>query len=412
MVQGFTGKSDDLLEAVNTLLTAKSPLYTSEAQKQRDSDRVAYLGRMYGRGSGLSSLVDRLQKSLDAENAHNENIRARVTIASLESLARAVSGYPGRKNLLWLSGDFPFRFGPDITDEYAIVYRQAVQRLSALLASAQIAVYPIDVRGLYSRGVDMSSKAEGPEPNTAVGTLNTTQKFDDRQNKENFRTHSIMSDVARETGGQAYWGSNDLKRAFAKAINGGANYYTLTYTPESIKWDGSYRHLEVKLNRPGAKLVYRRGYYAVPDEEATGDQVSRLLAAAMQPTTPESTSIIMVVKVSGQGRSDGVVSIDYAIDPRNVSTPPASDGKNSLKLDLMAVAFSEGRDVLQTASRLEGPVGADELKDALNRGIQAHQELKLGPGKYMVRLGVVDRNSTRIGTLDVPIEIPAVQAGK
>jgi hypothetical protein len=42
----------------------------------------------------------------------------------------------------------------------------------------------------------------------------------------------------------------------------------------------------------------------------------------------------------------------------------------------------------------------------MKTGIPLHQELDLKPGTYMLRLGVIDRGSQRIGTVDVPVTVP------
>ena len=39
--------------------------------------------------------------------------RANFTLAAFEALSRAVSGYPGRKNLIWLSTSFPVQIEAD-----------------------------------------------------------------------------------------------------------------------------------------------------------------------------------------------------------------------------------------------------------------------------------------------------------
>jgi hypothetical protein len=44
--------------------------------------------------------------------------------------------------------------------------------------------------------------------------------------------------------------------------------------------------------------------------------------------------------------------------------------------------------------------------------VQLHQEMMLKPGSYQLRLGVMDRLSGRIGTLDVPLTIEAKVAAK
>ena len=54
----------------------------------------------------------------------------------------------------------------------------------------------------------------------------------------------------------------------------------------------------------------------------------------------------------------------------------------------------------------------DEYKEFLKTGFPAHQELKLGPGNYVLRLGVMDRSNQKIGTVEVPLTIAAEEAGK
>ena len=49
-------------------------------------------------------------------------------------------------------------------------------------------------------------------------------------------------------------------------------------------------------------------------------------------------------------------------------------------------------------------------EEVMHSYVPAHQELELKPGTYTLRLGVVDRNSRKIGTLDVPLTITAVQS--
>jgi hypothetical protein len=43
----------------------------------------------------------------------------------------------------------------------------------------------------------------------------------------------------------------------------------------------------------------------------------------------------------------------------------------------------------------------------MQTGFPAHQELELKPGTYTLRLGVIDRGSQKIGTVDLPITIAA-----
>ena len=92
------------------------------------------------------------------------------------SLSRILGGMPGRKNLIWVTGDLPFSFIPEnrtMTDagvaealpslntrrvgehsagNYAETFRashaEEIRETASRLASAQVAVYPVDARGL------------------------------------------------------------------------------------------------------------------------------------------------------------------------------------------------------------------------------------------------------------------------
>jgi VWFA-related protein len=71
-----------------------------------------------------------------------------------------------------------------------------------------------------------------------------------------------METLARDTGGRAFYNTNDFSNAMTEAIDGGSHYYTFNYTPSTIKMDGKYRRIEVKATNGSHKLAYRRGYYA------------------------------------------------------------------------------------------------------------------------------------------------------
>ena len=53
-----------------------------------------------------------------------------------------------------------------------------------------------------------------------------------------------------------------------------------------------------------------------------------------------------------------------------------------------------------------------QLASLLRTGLQLHQEMALKPGTYDLRLGVVDRQSGKIGTLDVPLTVESKLANK
>ena len=160
-------------------------------------------------------------------------------MAAFESLSRAVSGYPGRKNLIWLSTSFPVQIEPDTSRTRNLgatppIFRSELAAAGALLAKSRIAVYPVDVRGLQGRGVDIS--------NSATEAGNWTMSANSQNYGDLLATQAstysderyTMKEVAEQTGGEAFLGTNDLKRAMQRSMEDGSTYYTLAYTPDKV----------------------------------------------------------------------------------------------------------------------------------------------------------------------------------
>jgi VWFA-related protein len=436
MLQGFTGDSDTLVAAAKMLRPDNSLLMTSEADRQELEIAAANLdGNTSARGSiaisGSSpspSMSDAIAKALAGEQNYQQIQRMDLTLVALASLARAVSAYPGRKNLLWLTAEIPLRFSPDFQElaneqskgnsqtgnHTAALQTQtsAITETAALLTASQIAVYPIDIRGVISTGTGMDTSSPhiigGAD---AVGSM--SRRFARRMGQMQWDDHETMGDIARETGGRDFFGTSDLKGALVTSTQDGESYYTIAYAPKNHKWDGKYRKIELKCSATGAKLRYRRGYYAVADTNAktTEDQVAYLFATSMHPEAPTSTAVLLKVQVLPPDTTHKTVRIDYAINPHDVIFAGTPDDTRHVTLDLMAVAWDkEGKDAGHSSDRIDSAVPTKAYEDVMRSYIPAHQELQLQPGTYMLRLGVVDRSSRKIGTLDVPLTITAPQS--
>jgi VWFA-related protein len=311
MMQGFSGNSERLVEAAQAILSNTSPFLTTNSQYEDTASDIAYFADMAGAGGGsLGSLKANLMNALDAEVNAQANMRARMTLDALSSLAGAVSGYSGRKNLFWLSGNFPFRLGPDFSNDpvrFPDNYAGAIRETAALLLASQIAVYPIDARGVQTSSVSASAR-----PQVTMGSANDQVLLAQNRTYTDYADmKSAMDDIARETGGQAFIG-NDLKKIMERGI------------------DDS-----------GLKLEYRRGYYAVAEREAPASQAGMLLFAAMQPSVPESTMLLMRVQVLMPDKEHDKIRIDYAVAPQDISFTDTKDGRKHSLIDFVAALYSK-----------------------------------------------------------------------
>lgn len=403
MIQGFTGSSDTLLKSVNAIGTHTSPMFQSEEDIQTAEITAQNIAAETPTPEVTGQL---LQDALQHEEQFQKDIRTRMTLDCLNGLARAVSGYSGRKNLIWLSAAFPFHTGPELGDDFVTTdmpnEAALVRETTSLLATSQIAVYPIDVRGLTVTGLSISS----PNPSAANAQQELTRVMT-RQTDELANTHLVMSEIAQETGGQAFYNTNDIRTAMTRSIERGSSYYTLAYAPENHDWNGNYRKIQVKGSTSGLKLEYRRGYYATQEKPSSQDEAKQVLTAAMLPTVPESTMLHLFVRVLPPDPEHKTVRLDYAVDPKDVVFDETPEHREHAALDFGAVAWTKDHATAGYASStMNTALKPETYQRVLQSGLPLHAELNLRPGTYVLRVGVVDRGSQRVGTLDVPLTVP------
>lgn len=363
--------------------TANSP--GASLANSADASGPRSLSQMMQEFSGETRLV-RIDQSVEK------------TFEAMGAMARALSGYAGRKNLLWLSEGFPGSVLSNREDSRRNVrnYLAIFQKYSALLESAQISVYPIDLCGLKNS----SLQGIGGSPEFASSA---------RREADKVGSQLTMRDVADQTGGRAFYNSNDLKLALQHSIEHGATYYTVAYVPHNQNWNGAFRHITVKLNQPGAKLDYRQGYYATRDQPGPSDLAHRLLVAEMQPGVPESTMLLLRVKVAATEATSDNVSIDFGVYAPDVAF--TGDALKHAKLEFVAVARDQNNKPAGNVSHTEElDLRSESFQKMQKTGVPAHQDLTLKPGTYKLRLGVMDYGSGKIGTMEVPVTIRPPQA--
>jgi hypothetical protein len=105
------------------------------------------------------------------------------------------------------------------------------------------------------------------------------------------------------------------------------------------------------------------------------------------------------------------VRIQYIVNPNGVTFTDAPDQRKHLVLDCIAIAYDkDGKEVAHASDTLDGTIKLAAYETVMNNGIPAQQEMTLPPGAYNLRLGVMDRPSQQIGTVDVPLVVTTGEA--
>ena len=428
MVQTFTDDPDKLIKSAEGLKPNRSHVLTTEAERQHTLGQIDYQARELTESAPSTSTSNdspimqqltqtKLQQQQDLE-AFQIADRAAFTLSAMETLSRATSGYPGRKNLIWLSTAFPVQLLADPKQNNApwrnaANYQNVVASASALLAKSRIAVYPVDVRGLLNQGIDISTSAAESGAWTSGENSNSLGQLTQGQTAAYSDERATMRQVADLTGGHAFTGTNNLKLAMQRSMEDGATYYTLAYTPDKIDPQIAFHRIEVKVNQPNYKLAYRRGYYSSPAKAASSQTGVAALRGALQLGMPPSTMLFLTATVLPPDETHKDVRIQYVVNPNGVTFAELPDKRKQITLDCIAIAYNQdGREVAHAADTMEGTIKPAAYDTVMNNGIPAQQIMALPPGTYTLRLGVMDRPSQQIGTLDVQLVVPAVQAAK
>jgi len=233
---------------------------------------------------GFTEDRNRLADAVDPKSPHShvpriflyaENNQAYFsTPRALIQIAKFLADLPGHKNVIWISASFPSVLMPssDPPTE-GMSSDEEIKEATDTLARGQIAVYPVDVRGVALTHV-MARPSDGPA-GPAMATTTDSPALN--------ATYMTEDEIARATGGRAFYGTNDLATALAEATETGGRYYTLTYSPSNRSYNGKLRHINVDLDKRGYHLAYRRAYYGNPGPAAPTSTKSLRLASELEP---------------------------------------------------------------------------------------------------------------------------------
>lgn len=443
MLQGVTTDSTQLLAALNTTKAAQqSALLPSDAENDANQHRVDFLAQE-DMGPPPKNLADAAFDPVQAAkqfiadtSAFQVQQRIGITLEAMQQLARYLSGVPGRKNLIWFSGSFPNAIfaDPDLPDPFNIAssFQDEIRKTTDLLSSAQLAIYPIAAEGLTSDAVYQANASEVLQKRPSLASRDQVKQMQSGAADRDLN-HQSMEDLAKDTGGQAYYNTNSLNGALARVVNNGARYYSLTYTPSNTAMDGKFRRIQVKLVSGKHSLAYRRGYYA--DDLATALSAGQKpdsdpLVPLMKRNLPDYTQILYKVLVqpsNPQPAPDAPhigsnpdlktpltrYSVDFAISVRDLKLEPTADGVRHGSIEVVLLAYNrEGKPLNYVVTQGNVDLPPKEYEAAQKGGLQIHKEIDIPTGYAYLRTGVYDFKSSTAGTLGVPLLDTITRAAK
>jgi len=328
----------------------------------------------------------------------NMDMKVNRTIEAMLSIARNLSGYPGRKNLIWLSTAFPLSVNGIISDYFRNYWAQ-LQKMNGALSDAKISVYPVNVAGVQT----LSFFSAEARPSSAGASPAGVSSAVMRQTENLSNQQQTMEVLADGTGGKVCVGDNDLGDCIRKAMDDSSDYYELEYYPDSPNWNGDFRKVLITTPQQGAHLAYRQGYFATP--LGSGDPKAQ--QAALQADCQDyldATSVLFTAK-SLPADSPGQLKFSVSIDPSGLTLAPLGDGSHQLNVSVAVCTFNEKGWPLQLMNyAVNHKLDTNQYNSLLNGGSVRQSIFVPAPKPAAVRLMVQDVASGRLGSVHIDVD--------
>lgn len=464
ILQGFTQDTDSLEHAAasaGTMPQSSTYLFSNTSQldllNELAADEASSGSRSGPRGTSASQRAAQLEANAEAEYASYQlDRRVEITLDALAEIGRFLSGVPGRKNLLWFSGSFPGTIFPDpdkspavlapdslLRDDAARNYIGRMREATNLLNTAEVAIYPIDARGLQTNA--KLSASGDTQPGTVPNGLKASQSFFSASASE----FATMDEMSEQTGGRAFYNTNGLKEALEKASDDGSSYYSLVYAPTDSKFDGKLRRISVHLANGHYHLAYRRSYFADDLDSAAKPKAPEGAASIIDPMgaasefgAPSAHDLIFAAHVEPIGKpapatAEQLVAlapylkqaanvdhkkleaspapammqpyaIVYDVLAGQLDLPQSPDTKYHSDISFAAMAFDEdGETLWGTKTEMKDSIPTAKIDDIRKDGFKAVQAIAVPASTAVIRLVVRDEHSGRIGSMEIRLPLPA-----
>ena len=356
---------------------------------------------------------------------YEQERRTLITIEAMRSLSRMLGGLPGRKNVVWLTANFPFDLIPEdravsdaeltaelpnirqkslqvnaagsVAAEQRTLHGQEIRQSESQLASANIAIYPVDLNGLVGgmEGTASVSTAHMSDIHGATLANMAIAQVDSLQ-----ASQGTMREVAAETGGKPYMNQNEIKDGIALAAADDKASYQLGYYPENKKWDGKYRNIKVKVAQGDTQIRYRKGYFAVDPTQTKNQNYEQNVAEALQVNAPATQISFMAQAKPGD---PGKLRVIFLVDAHTLTAEDAG-GSKKLNVALYASVYaSNGKSLATRSLKVDRAFDASTYQQLLDKGMMVPIDMDVPEGGKELRLAVLDNKTGFIGTVRGPL---------
>ena len=343
-------------------------------------------------GTGTTDGTSDDASSFAADDTEYNSLNTDRELLAIRTISKSLERVDQRKSMLYFSGGLT---------RNGIENQASLRAATNEAAKANLAIYSVDSRGL---------QALPPAGDASRGSLRGTAAYSGAAHQaefnKNFASQETLSTLSADTGGKAFFDSNDFGPAFQQVQRDTEAYYILGFHSTDPRQDGSYRHLTVKVNRSDVKVEYRPGYYAPANFQHQKTEDRELALQEQMRSDLPATDVALYLQALYFRERENSYFVPVSLIVPGSQIPFIKNGdRNKASLDIMGqVKNTQGisvGDVRQTVK-----LSLDQAQQVQRKNIQYSTGFTLAPGRYHLKFVVRENQTGSMGSFETDIQVP------
>jgi len=314
-----------------------------------------------------------------------------VSLSVLKDVVRRMAATPGTRNLVLVSPGFFL----------TLDHRPAETDIMDRAIRANVTINSINARGLYNPSIEVDASQRTP-------SINSLNLWSQMSRDSALADEDTMAELASATGGTYFHNNNDLLEGF-KTVSAQPEFiYLLGFSPQNLRYDGTYHTLKVTLKvSRGTSLQARRGYYApkhaVDPEETSKEEIQEAMFSRDEMVEIPVELNLQFFKSS---EANARLSVMARVDLKGLHFRKAED-RNLDKLTIISGVFDRNGNFISGIQKtIDMKLKDDTLLKLPPSGINVRTNFDLAPGTYAVRLVVRDSEGQFMAARNGSVQIP------
>jgi VWFA-related protein len=313
-------------------------------------------------------------------------------LLALQAIMQALGKINQKKSIIYFSNGIT---------QSGVDNQSALRATTASAVKANVSIYPLDVRGLQAfppGGEAQNASLHGQS------AYNGNAIFNDLNSNAN--SQETLATLAEDTGGKAFFDSNDFSGVFSQVQKDTSAYYVLGFTSSNPLKDGHFRHLKVQLNRQDVKLEYRSGYYAGRDfQHLNNSDREQQLNDELEAQLPQTdVAVYAGAHYFRQDEAHYYLGVSLVIPGSQIPFVQAKD-KDNATIDIIGEVLAGGK-LPVGHQRDTVKLAVDSAQQVRRKNVQYSTGFLLAPGSYHLKFVVRENRTGRMGTFETDVQIP------